>query len=104
MAKRKPTLDDIFQRTELRSSSASPTDLSDLELGLVRNTGVALREGEIQALDRLGETLGGISRNKLIRFAVRDLLIRERRGDLELSKFVEAPDSPKPSLRFPGEA
>lgn len=43
------------------------------EEGYIRNTGVGLRENEIEELDKIAKRLG-LGRNSLIRFAVRTLL------------------------------
>jgi len=101
MAKKQTGLDDIFKRTE--PGPAGQVDISDLDRGVIRSTGVGLREGEIAAVDAIGEALGGISRNALIRFAVRDFLIRYRTGQVDLSDYIKEPEPPKPKLRFQGQ-
>ena len=78
-------------------------DVSDLDSGNIQSTGVGLRKGEIEALDAIGESLGGISRNALIRWSVRRFLIQYRSGEIDLSAYVKEPEPPKSSLRFPGE-
>lgn len=97
----KPKLD-IFSKTTTETDQVSkPVDLSDLEDGIIRQTGVGLRTGEIEALDAIGSDLGGVSRNALIRYGVR-LLIREyRAGRLNLEGDVETPPIPKKRLRMP---
>ena len=96
----KSGLDDVFKKTE---SGPSEIDVSDLDRGNIQSTGVGLRKGEIDALDALGASLGGIARNALIRFAVRSFLLDYRAGKVDLSSYVKEPAPPKPSLRFPGE-
>lgn len=93
-------LDDIFKKTEAEQPDI---DVSDLDRGNIQSTGVGLRKGEIDALDAIGESLGGISRNALIRFSVRRFLIDYRAGNVDLSSYVKEPEPPKPRLRFPGE-
>ena len=93
--------DDIIKKSEQEPSDEF--DVSDLDRGNIQSTGVGLRKGEIEALDAIGESLGGISRNALIRFAVRRFLLDYRAGKMDLSSYVKEPEPPKPSLRFPGE-
>ena len=93
--------DDINKKTEQEPDVEF--DVSDLDRGNIQSTGVGLRKGEISVLDAIGESLGGISRNALIRFAVRSFLLEYRAGNLDLSSYVKEPEPPKPSLRFPGE-
>ena len=93
--------DDIIKKTQQEPDVEF--DVSDLDRGNIQSTGVGLRKGEIEALDAIGESLGGISRNALIRFAVRSFLLDYRAGNLDLSSYVKEPEPPKPGLRFPGE-
>ena len=93
-------LDNKIKKTE---TDKPEIDISDLDRGNIQSTGVGLRKGEIEALDAIGESLGGISRNALIRFAVRSFLLDYIAGNLDLSSYVKEPAPPKPSLRFPGE-
>ena len=91
-------LENLFESTE-----AAEIDVSDLEEGNIQSTGVGLRQGEINALNEIGADLGGISRNALIRFAVRKFLIEYRMGKVDLSSYVQVPEKPKPSLKLPGQ-
>ncbi len=93
--------DDINKKTE--QEPGVEFDVSDLDRGNIQSTGVGLRKGEIKALDASGESLGGISRNALIRFAVRSFLLDYRAGNVDMSGYLKEPEPPKPSLRFPGE-
>jgi hypothetical protein len=96
----KSGLDDVFKKTEAEQPEI---DVSDLDRGNIQSTGVGLRKGEIDALDAIGESLGGIARNALIRFAVRRFLLDYRAGKVDMSGYLKEPEPPKPSLRFPGE-
>ena len=96
----KSGLDDVFKKTEAEQPEI---DISDLDRGNIQSTGVGLRKGEIDALDALGKSLGGISRNALIRFSERRFLLDYRAGKVDLSSYLVEPEPPKPSLRFPGE-
>ena len=97
----KSGLDDVFKKTE--QEPGAEVDVSDLDRGNIQSTGVGLRKGEIEALDGIGASLGGVSRNALIRWSVRRFLIQYRSGEIDLSAYLKEPEPPKPSLRFPGE-
>ncbi|MCP4422516.1 MAG: hypothetical protein GY805_38390, partial [Chloroflexi bacterium] len=45
----------------------------------------------------------GISRNALIRFAVRYLIAQTRAGEIDLGQYAQAPEKPKKSLKFYGK-
>ncbi len=102
MAKRQG-LDDIFKKTE---QEAGGVDLSDLDAGPIKATGVGLRVGELEALEKIGAELGEqlntepVARNALVRIAVRELIKNYRAGRLDLLPFFEAPEKPKPKTRF----
>ena len=86
--------DDISKKTGLEP--VGEFDISDLDRGNIQSTGVGLRKGEIETLDAIGKSLGGISRNALIRFAVRSFLLDYRAGNVDLSSYVKEPEPPKP--------
>ena len=84
-------------------------DLTDLERGNIRPTGVGLREGEIDALDGIGAALGdhlesqAIARNALIRIAVRSLLEGYLGGEITLDDLAArftVPEKPKPKMKL----
>ena len=75
------------------------TDNSDLETGLIRPSGVGLREGEIQALDAIARHYE-ISRNAILRLAARRLIFDYRAGRLDLAGMIETPATPKKRLRY----
>jgi len=77
------------------------TGHADLDRGNIRQTGVGLRQGEMDALTAIGNELGGIARNALIRFAVRRFIMQYRAGKVDLSDYVETPPEPKKKLRMP---
>lgn len=99
MAKKSTGLEEIFKRTE---PGESEQDNSDLDSGNIQSTGVGLREGEITALDQIASELE-VSRNAVLRFAVRWFLLKYRSGDVDLSGYVEAPPPPRKQLRLPGQ-
>ena len=86
-------------------------DKIDIETdpGNIRQTGVGLREKEIQALDYIGELLGEkldaqpVARNALIRHAVRRLIAQVQSGELQLADLAALFDAPgKPRARYKG--
>lgn len=97
----KPKLS-VFNRTEATTPAGAPIDLSDLDNGNIRQTGVGLREGEIAALEEIGAELGGVSRNALLRYAARLLIHEYRVGRLDLARDVDTPPPPKKRLKMPG--
>lgn len=97
MAK-KQDLTNILAKTE---PAAPPADNSDLDEGNIQTTGIGLREGEIKALDTIAGSLE-LSRNAVMRFAVRWFLLQHRAGKIDLSEFIEQPPPPKKQLRYPG--
>jgi len=104
MAK-KPDLSGMFKATEQRTGDVK-VDLSDLNKGVIKATGVGLREGELAALKAIAEQLGGdepIARNALIRWAVRHFITEFRRGAIDLKVWIEEPPPPKKTLRYPGD-
>ena len=82
---------------------------SDLDTGIIKATGVGIREGEISALDNLGTELGAhldaepVARNTLMRIAIRRLLEGYLSGEItldDLAGYFEMPEKPSPKLRF----
>ena len=89
----------IFKKTEQEPAGA--VDTTDLDVGRTLSTGVGLKEGEVQAIDALAAHIG-VTRNALMRFAVRWFLIQYRTGNIDLAQFVEEPPPTKKTLRLPG--
>lgn len=100
MAKKQTGLEDLFKKTEARP--AGGVDLSDLDRGNIKATGVGLKEGEIAALDAIAESLN-LARNALMRFAVRWFLMEYRAGRVDPGEYLEEPPPPKKTLRLPGQ-
>jgi hypothetical protein len=97
---------DVFRKTEPEESAV---DLSDLDQGNIRPSGVGLREGEIKALDEIGAELGRfidsepVARNALVRIAARKLISEFRSGKLtveQLAAMFTRPDKPRPRLKL----
>lgn len=99
MAKSKQNLDNLFARTT-GGAAARASDNSDLNQGNIKPLGVGLSEGERSALDGIaGEH--GISRNSLLRFAIRWFIVQYRAGDIDLTSMIETPPPPKKRLGLP---
>lgn len=104
MAKKQSGLDDLFKKTE-----PGEIDTEALDEGNIQSVGVGLREGEIKALDAIGELLGEhmdadkVARNALMRIAIRSFLESYLAGDLTLDdlagKFT-TPEKPQPRLKL----
>ena len=97
-AKKTVNLDSIFAKTEPQPQQESPN--ADLDSGNIRPSGVGLKGGEIKALDDIAAVFG-LSRNALLHFAARRLILDYRAGRLDLSELVEIPPANKNRLRMP---
>lgn len=96
MAK-EPTIN-IFSKTEQPDNQAA--DLSDLKAGNVKPQGVGLTEGTIKALDSIAQQYK-ISRNALIKLAVRRFILDYRTGKINLREFIEVPAEQKNKIILP---
>lgn len=76
------------------------TDNSDLELGRIIPNGVGLTSGEVTAVDEIASRYG-LSRNAILRYAVRSFILSFRAGSIDLSPLIETPPIPKKRLRMP---
>ncbi len=97
MAKRKSDLADIFKKT-----TPAPTDEEQEEIPVAGRTlsiGVGLKESEVAMLDEIVEELG-VSRNSLMRYAIRHFLLQYQSGEIALEEDVERP-TPKAKLKMP---
>lgn len=95
----------IFTKTEKPAEATpSPTqaDNSDLDTGPILPSGVGLRQGEVEALKQIAAAYD-ISRNALLRYAARRLILDYRAGKLDLSGLVEKPPehTPRNRMRYP---
>ncbi len=63
------------------------------------SVGVGLKEGEVAELDRIVEDLD-ITRNALMRYAIRYFLTQYNAGSVNLAKDVESPETKK-RLKMP---
>ena len=89
---------DIFSRTEPSDNQAP--DLGDLEAGIVKPQGVGLKQGTISALDLIAGQYK-ISRNALMKLAIRRFILDYRAGKINLSEFIEIPPEPKRNIILP---
>jgi hypothetical protein len=95
---KKPDMSNLFAKTE--PEQAGSPDNSDLDSGLIRSIGIGLRQGEVSAIDGLAESLE-VTRNQLLRYAVRWFLLEYRAGRVSLAGNIEEPPPPKKKLRLP---
>lgn len=75
-----------------RKANTNPND-DPYATGYIRQLGCGLREGEIEALQRIAEEQG-IKRNSIMRYALRDFLFRYDAGQIDMTKDVEQPPRP----------
>lgn len=94
-----PLSDDVIDLEALIKSLGLATNLDE---GNIRQTGVGLREGEIEALDKIGQELGDVARNALLRYGARLLIAMYRAGRLNLAGDVQTPPAPRKKLKMPG--
>lgn len=100
-ATKKPVnLESIFAKTEPQPQPKPENPNADLDSGNIRPSGVGLKDGEIKALDQIAEVYG-LSRNALLHYAARRLILDYRAGRLDLSELVEIPPARKNRLRLP---
>jgi len=88
----------IFSKTE--QADYQDIDLTDLETGRTIPQGVGLKEGTINALQALADQYD-ISRNALMKFAIRRFLLDLRAGKINLAEYIEIPPEPKRRLKMP---
>lgn len=94
MAKQK--LDDIFKKTEGKDSD-KPVEVPSG--GRTIAVGVGLKEAEVAELDKIVDKLD-ITRNALMRYAIRYFLSQYNAGEINPAEDVEAPE-PKKRLKMP---
>jgi hypothetical protein len=97
MAKRKADLNQIFKSTEPGSKTAADAVPAT---GRTISVGVGLKTSEVDMLDEIADDLG-VSRNALMRYALRHFLTQYVTGEISLAEDVEAPE-PKKRLKMPG--
>lgn len=77
-----------------QAATTWPADNSDLDRGRIIPNGVGITEGERDAIDAIGER-HDMTRNALIRYAVRRFLVDYRAGKIDLAAVPEKPKRPK---------
>ena len=90
---------DMFQATAPEQVQQEAPDL-DKAPGRIVSSGVGLTEKELAVIDGMADKFG-ISRNSLLRFAIRWFIRQVWAGNVDLSKFIEVPKSPKNKLNMP---
>lgn len=89
-------LDDIFKKTE-GTTGAKPTEVPSG--GRTIAVGVGLKEAEVAELDKIVDKLD-ITRNALMRYAIRYFLSQYNAGAINPAEDVESPE-PKKRLKMP---
>lgn len=93
----KQPLENPFRKTEGKQPDL--TDNSDLDEGRVVTSGVGITQGELRAVDELAKR-HEVSRNSLMRLAIRLFIIDARSGAINLEEYFEEPEKPKKRLKF----
>ena len=96
MAKKRANLDNIFKSTE--PGNMTTPDVVPAT-GRTISVGVGLKEGEVAMLDEIVDQLD-VTRNALMRYAIRYFLTQYIAGEINLADDVEAPE-PKKRLKMP---
>ncbi len=106
MANRRNSLDDIFKRTEpggrpapQQTQQGGSSGSSVPAEGRTLSVGVGLKESEVAELDQIVDDLE-ITRNALMRYAIRYFLMQYNAGSINLAKDIESPESKK-KLKMP---
>jgi hypothetical protein len=101
MARKKPDLTDIFAKTTGQQGEEA-SENPDLDEGRIVSAGVGIKEGELRAIESIAAGLGkGITKNAVMRFALRWFILQVRAGNVDLSGFVEEPPEPDKRLKMP---
>lgn len=96
MAKQRAELKNIFKSTEPGGKTTADTVPAT---GRTVSVGVGLKESEVAMLDEIVDELD-ITRNSLMRYAIRHFLTQYIEGEINPSEDVEAPE-PKKRLKMP---
>ena len=96
MAKKRADLNQIFKSTEPGNRTAPDAVPAT---GRTISVGVGLKEGEVAMLDEIVDQLD-VTRNALMRYAIRYFLTQYIAGEINLADDVEAPE-PKKRLKMP---
>jgi hypothetical protein len=97
MAKQKADLNQIFKSTE--PGNKAPVEDAVPATGRTISVGVGLKESEVDMLDEIAGTLD-VSRNALMRYALRHFLTQYVTGEINPAEDVEAPET-KNRLKMP---
>jgi hypothetical protein len=93
----KQQLDDIFKKTEGKSTTKPEKSVEVPTGGRTIPVGVGLKEAEVAELDKIVDSLD-ITRNALMRYAIRYFLSQYSAGEIKLD--VEEPEVKK-KLKMP---
>lgn len=97
MAK-KPDLTGLLQRTD--KAPTAQADNSDLDAGIIRPLGVGITSGERDALGEIAAEYE-LSRNALLRFALRWFILEYRAGRVDIKSHIEQPPPANKKIRLP---
>jgi hypothetical protein len=78
---------------------SNTADNSDLDDGLLKATGLGLREGEIAAIAEIAAR-HELSANAVKRLAVRYFIVKYRAGEIDLDNLIEEPPPPKKKISY----
>ena len=96
----KQQLDNIFKKTEGKSQAKSAEAPSEVPSGgRTIAVGVGLKEAEVAELDKIVDKLD-ITRNALMRYAIRYFLSQYNAGEIKPENDIESPE-PKKRLKMP---
>lgn len=83
-----------------KTPATNPGKNDDLNSGKIIPNGVGLTEGEVAAVDSIAAE-HGLTRNALLRFAVRTFILNYRSGNIDLENYIFTPPPPKRKLELP---
>jgi len=91
MAKKPTGLNDLFTSTLGKVAQVQSGDNADLDEGRIQTVGIGIRLGETSAIDEIAKK-HGISRNALMRLAIRKFILEVRAGEFDPGKYIETPE------------
>jgi len=101
MAKGKLDYSSVLAKTE-RPEVGQEADNSDLDEGVIKPMGVGLRTGELAALQEIVDANRGVTRNFLLRYAIRWFIVEYRAGNIDLAGDLQTEVTEVTTGRLPG--
>ena len=99
MAKDKEQLGGLLRGSKPEPARQVTGDNSDLDDGLLKATGLGMREGEIRAIAQIAAE-NELSANAVKRIAVRWFIIHYRMGEINLKQMIEEPPPQKKRVDY----